>query len=267
MVFETANGWMLSETHVHVGNSIEDIPQTRQGNPKVGNFAYKSTHDPVVDNYTLTLPLADLGLSEDDSIVVAAHAVVVKLDDDGNVIESETGWADGKDFPGKSWATLVEYSIQSCDPVVLPEVESHSETAFAFGGDLATCFLDIDEDADGNGDFNRWGWSNGPISEGSYSWDIYAGAGQCDLSKGTVVGTLDVNYAGSTLTVTYNIDAPYAMEESHVYVGSEILTRDVNGEFTVAPGQYPQISEDANTYTFEVSGDVYVVAHAVVNGF
>lgn len=60
------------------------------------------------------------------------------------------------------------------------------------------------------------------------------------------------------------------MKETHLYIGSEILARDVNGKCTVAPGQYPTIHEDLDgatmdTYAIEgLSGDIYIVAHAAV---
>lgn len=85
-----------------------------------------------------------------------------------------------------------QYTWQQCDAPP-PPPESGTETAFAYGGEqLATCFLDLDFNSDSKSDFNRWGWTNGPLAAGSYSFDIYAGAGQCDLTKGTLVGTLNV---------------------------------------------------------------------------
>ena len=139
--------------------------------------------------------------------------------------------------------------------------EPDCETAYAFGDNLATCFLDIPE-----ANSNNWGWSNGPISDpSSYSWDIYAGAGQCDITKGTLVGTLDVDYSGGTVTVAYNIDTDFTLDETHLYVGNEILARDKNGNYTTAPGQYPYSGEAS--YTIDgLSGDIYVVAHSVVCG-
>ena len=56
-----------------------------------------------------------------------------------------------------------------------------------------------------------------------------------------------------------------------MYVGNEILPRN-NSEFTVAPGQYPDIHGDldgttTDEYSIEnLSGTIYVVAHAVVCG-
>lgn len=156
------------------------------------------------------------------------------------------------------------------------------ETAFAFGGgtneiddDTTHSFLDIDEDGNGKGDFRRWGWSIGQLGPGSYEFDIYAGAGQSDIAKGTLVGMLFVDYDGSTATVTYYIDPGYGLKETHLYVGNEILPRNVKGKkgnYTVSPGQYPLIHEKPegaaeDTFEIPVSGDIYIVAHAVVCGY
>lgn len=280
VTFTATAPWWLSETHLHVANTLAGIPTNRKGNPKIGNFEYQVAYDPLVSEYTYTIAKADLGLVDgNNSLVVAAHAVVVQLDANGYVTDSETGWADGDTFTDKgSWATYFAYTWQECDTITPPAV-SGTETAFALGSGYETCFLDIDDDSDGNGDFNRWGWSNGAIGFGTYTWDIYAGAGQCDLTKGTLVGNLTIDYDGSTATVTFTMTAtdsttltPYNLVETHLYVGSEPLARD-NGSYTVSPGQYPTIHEGLNgatsdTYTITgLSGDIHVVAHATVSGF
>ncbi len=203
----------------------------------------------------------------------------MQVDGDGNVIANETGWGFGERFVDKgSWATYFQYEWEERDALP-PPPQSGTETAFAIG-DLVTCFLDLDMDMDAEGDFNRWGWTNGALAEGSYSFDIYAGAGQCDLTKGTFVGTLSVAYSSGTATVTFQMmesDATtgltYKMVETHLYIGSEILAKDVNGAYIVAPGQYPTIHNElanvtSDSYTISgLSGDIYVVAHATVAGF
>jgi len=144
------------------------------------------------------------------------------------------------------------------------------ETAFAYGGpEYATCFLSMDFDGDGKRDFNSWGWSNGLLGAGSYNFDIWAGAAKCNLNKGELVGTLTIDYDGSTAIVTYTMDAGWIMQNTQLYVGSEPLPRDNQGEYTVAPGQYPYIhagiSAVSDTYTVSgLSGNIYVVAHADV---
>jgi hypothetical protein len=137
------------------------------------------------------------------------------------------------------------------------------ETAFAYGGgtnaldgDTTTCFLNA-------GQTSRWGWSMGPLGEGTYVWDIYAAAGGCDLSKGTKVGTVTVEYAGGTVTVTYNL--PNGFNKTHTYVGSTMFPIGANGQPTVAPGQYTTTGGAGTTDTFTftgISGPIYVIAHA-----
>lgn len=280
VTFTTSGDWKLQETHLHVADTLSGVPTTRTGNPKVGNFAYQTTHAPLVTTFTYTIPLSALSLDPNQSVVVAAHAVVVKVDGAGNVVASETGWADGPRFTQKgSWATYLNYVWQECR--VNPPVATSTETAFAYdGGYPGACFLDLDLDGDGDGDFNRWGWTIGPLSPGAYRFEIFAGAGRCDTSKGTYVGYLTVDYFNGAATVTYNMEGvnpstgvAYNLVEAHLYVGNEVLPRDVNGEFTVAPGQYPDIAAElggVRSKTFVISGlsgNINVVAHAVVAGF
>lgn len=142
----------------------------------------------------------------------------------------------------------------------------------------STCF---DETIIPGVSFNRWGWTNGKLSDpsGALTYDIYAGAGQCDLNKGTRVGELIVNYSNGTLTVTYKMTETgftgnlYTLSETHLYAGSDPYAANKgSGKFTVAPGQYgnTETHNDATEYTYEMddlSGDIYFIAHAVVNGF
>lgn len=70
--FVTEDGWELTETHLAVETKLADIPQTKTGNPKPGNFEYSTTHNPAVTEYTYVL---DKG---DGPYYIAAHAVVKK---------------------------------------------------------------------------------------------------------------------------------------------------------------------------------------------
>jgi hypothetical protein len=161
-----------------------------------------------------------------------------------------------------------ETSCTVCDDGP-PQVRA-CETAFARSAASATCFIGADFDADGADDgFARWGWSNGAFGPGSYSLDVYAAAGQCDTSKGTLVGTLALTYDGSSATVVFATLPGFDLEETHVYIGAEPLVRDGNGDYTVAPGQYPVVHEfdvpvTADSVTVSgLDGSIYVVAHAV----
>jgi hypothetical protein len=138
------------------------------------------------------------------------------------------------------------------------------ETAYAYGCSYchhyATCFSYYN--------FSNWGWTNGPLPHGDYTFKIYAGAAQCDISKGTKVGYLTVHYHCSTAVVTYHMYYGHKMDETHLYVGNEPLPKK-NGSYTVAPGQFP-LKHDLNNASTDsyvvkgLSGTIYVVAHAVV---
>lgn len=149
-----------------------------------------------------------------------------------------------------------------------------TETAFAYDETLGTCFIDIPELTS-----NRWGWTIGPLAaadgeeeDGLYDFPIYAAAGQCDTSKGMLVGQLFVSYVDGTATVTYVMDSCRILTETHLYVGSDPVPTGPSGDLTVAPGQYGNIhdEEDAPNAEFDeyeitgLSGDIYLIAHAVV---
>ncbi|MEL7834371.1 hypothetical protein [Fodinibius sp. Rm-B-1B1-1] len=148
----------------------------------------------------------------------------------------------------------------------------------AVNDNYSTCF---DEEIIPNVSFNNWGWTNGPIAEnsGELVYDIYAGAGQCDLSKGILVGQLTATYSNGTLAITYTMtetstfgNTPYTLTETHLHVGTVPYPQLVNGQYTAAPGQYgnQNTHENITEYSYEVeglSGDIYFIAHAVVNGF
>jgi len=150
------------------------------------------------------------------------------------------------------------------------EVEiGECETMFAKGGDdVATCFIE-----DG---FGRWGWTNGPLSSGDYTFDVYAGAGQCDTDKGALAGTVSLNYNSETgeADVTYSTNSDFVLTETHLYIGNDpypMKKKGNNGYVpTVAPGQFPYQhgdldNENEDSYMVTgLSGDIYIIAHGVV---
>ncbi len=140
------------------------------------------------------------------------------------------------------------------------------ETAWAFGGDYATA----NNTVEGNPS-DAWGWTN-YISKGEYTFPLYAGAGQNDISKGTLVGEVRIVYAAGCVTVTYEVyDASYAyvLAETHLWVGTTPLPLN-DGTPTAAPGQFLDLAPVVNpdhTVTYQVcdlEGDIRVAAHAVV---
>lgn len=274
VTYNATDGWMIFETHLWAGTSFASLPVNKAGNPQIGLFPYASTQ-PGVASFTVALPLSMFGLSQNMTscapvtAYLVTHAVVKKMRPDGTW-QSETAYGEGTRLVQKgNWATWFSI-VLTCAQDEPPKVATE-ETAFAFANDsLSACFIGSDLLTT-----NRWGWSNGPLAPGAYRFDVYAGAGQCDRSKGTLVGSLGIVYTGSAATVTYTMRAGFFLEETHLYAGTDPLPSTIDRrtgakEYTVAPGQYGNIHDltgaSSDTYTITgLSGPIFVVAHAVVS--
>lgn len=128
-----AEGWLITEAHVAVGEDADAIPQTQAkgkgkgnigGNPIPGQFEVNEMIDPGVTETDWFCLDYDWGIGE--KLVIAAHAVV-ELPElghwDGDVwvvdrpYDEESAWGGTEDFPGKNWATYITYDPQEgeCD--------------------------------------------------------------------------------------------------------------------------------------------------------
>jgi hypothetical protein len=281
--FETANGWELTEVHFFIGSSLTKLPTNKAGNPQPGQFPYKSGSINGQTAYSFTIPFSTLGYScpsaATEDYFVSAHAGLRKSLGGGSY-QQESGWGDGLRLVQRgSWA-MYNIIYLTCDANKDPENDATTESAFAFNGQQTGCFINFNEFIENE---KRWGWTNGPYTTGSYELALYAGAGQCDIGKGILVGSVSVVYAGSSATVTYTLKGsnpatglPYSLKEAHLYVGKDPFPTIANGnqagEYTIAPGKYPYRAENlsGNSHSFTVkdlTGDVYIIAHAVVFGF
>lgn len=130
---ETTGGWVMEETHVAIARALEDIPQTGSGNPQIGHFALSAEHDPGVTQFDHCIFMDEYGYVPGETLFVAVHAAVVLHGEDGEPIQEETAWADGLEFPGRSWATYFTYTVQECDE---PELCTVSPTSPIGGEDV-----------------------------------------------------------------------------------------------------------------------------------
>ncbi len=281
---------LFSCTQDEVGVQTEDAAQQMSARkPIAGNYIVSTSQD----GYTLNITI------DQSKTQAVSHLLLQVLDCSGNYVDGDnvisssvpikfttgsgTGCAFNNSFsfikfdnldiyqnqgiftlsitfnvPIQSGNILIK-SATNCFPFPLnitPNCNTQgtgTETAYAYGGNYATCFRNLG--------FSRWGWTNGAYTEGDYTLDLYAGAGQCDLSKGTKVGTVTLSYHSGTAIVNYNVTAPYTLEETHLYVGNQMLYTGA-----VAPGLSPY--SGSTSYTINnLSGSVYIIAHAVVGGF
>lgn len=113
--------WFAVESHMHITPDPADFPMTPKGNPKIGNFEYKEEYNPGVQSISYSFSLTDLNLNEGDIVYIAFHLSVERIVD-GEIVQSETAWSHGIDFPGRSWAMYVMYEVQECEE--FPEEEA-----------------------------------------------------------------------------------------------------------------------------------------------
>lgn len=74
ITFATTGPWVLTETHLHLATSSEQIPQ-RRGAPLPRKFAYGADHDAGASVYTYVVPAA---WAPGTTLYIAAHAIVVR---------------------------------------------------------------------------------------------------------------------------------------------------------------------------------------------
>jgi len=118
-------GWLITEAHVAIANDGTGIPQTKKGNPIPGKFPVNEKTDPGDTEagwYCL-----DIGEGWTAPFAVAAHAKIelpelghwdTESEPDVWVVDrpydEETAWGGEEDFPGKNWATYIDYTPVVC---------------------------------------------------------------------------------------------------------------------------------------------------------
>jgi len=111
VTYQATGNWRIKKTHLYVG-ACNGIPTNGAGNPMIGHFPLHGNHsNPSVSSYTYTISLDDLPACG----CVAAHAEVVRLNDAGTVVQSETAWGQGSRIGGSSWAMKFDYCKAECE--------------------------------------------------------------------------------------------------------------------------------------------------------
>jgi hypothetical protein len=257
---------------VWIGNDLSYLPMTN-GMPDAGKFT-QTANGKCIDAtgmtaYTWTIPVSALTMVDVSNLYNTDIYIVTvaEVDTDGDPLTPfELAYAGsyGQNGTGGYW----NYGIfQMCC-----SVPSCNETAFAKGNWVWT--KQPKSNPDGLPSLmltqNRWGWAINllPGMTAPMTYQIYAGAGLNNTSKGVLVGTLDVQWTGTNVTLKYNMLPGYMVEEVHIYAGD-------TPPMTIAPGQYGYVDSFAPVGTSSVgpvsfavsdsNGDgIWLIAHAVV---
>lgn len=159
--------------------------------------------------------------------VFTAGTVEVDLDPDKATVIVALNGCDEYKWHLKNIGTKSSYVRAK---IVRTEIEVDGETAWAFGGDeYSDSFIDL-------GISNKWGWVvYYTVGAPDLTADLYAGAGQNDLSKGTFVGTVTIKTITIAPALEITDDTPAeetSDNETSVDEESEdeIESSDINNE-------------------------------------
>jgi hypothetical protein len=266
--YHTKNGWELASAAVAAGKQSSD------------EYNSGDLPDGATD-YTFEVPLCTFSVDGSSEVCgVTTHlAAQANVHSPGGGSDTQTAWGgEGGSFavPLVCISVEVEEGDGGADGTYeggdertegseTPSISS--ETAYATG-EAGQCFSSLDAAF-----IDRWGWTNGPLPadpERDLEWEVYAGAGQCNIDKGTKIGDLTVRYTGSEAQLTFNALPEFEISEEHIYVGYEPLPRDKHGNYTVAPGKYSIVHDSladtrhtVNTVHGLDGSPIYVVYHGV----
>lgn len=114
-VYTLTGGWLLSEVHLWIGTSLTTMPQTKTGNPQIGQFPYSPSDVAGKSSYAITIPFSSINYTScQASYFVAAHASVYLG------TRTETAWAAGTQMNLKgSWATYFSVTLVDNNPPVI----------------------------------------------------------------------------------------------------------------------------------------------------
>jgi len=145
-------GWGLTETHLAIGKSLDDIPTNKSGNPKVGQFFYGDDELVDVDSWQVCILFDELGKEEvgdldvvcGDELFIAAHAVVEKCITVSETITPELTWSRSLEsavavFPGygAQWTQGQGFAIPTPDALVWDGGLSGYYIGYSFRSDIS----------------------------------------------------------------------------------------------------------------------------------
>lgn len=176
--------------------------------------------------------------------------------DGGCPIDDCTGDADGD-------------GINDCDDECPYQAGPESNNGCPEDGDdiCETAYMEGDTELNTLANNNRWGWAENfqtSVDGDSESFDIWAGAGQNDTSKGEHIATAEISVDGDEITLEITLEPGVSLDELHINLSEDAPS----GDNVFAPGQYnlnDEVGPETLTYTWDrdYSDDFYIIVHAV----
>jgi hypothetical protein len=260
-----------------LGTDLDDLELNSFGIP-LTNSSYDWLATASGTEYTFSVALSDIRDYDEETCGANEVYVVTQV---AAVIEENGSTAllnayGGTNLVDTSFPWWFEPYTPRCCNGEEPPAQDGCESAYAkfpVEGDYGYGYVFASsDDANPDGHFsleltnNQWGWAGRFVSEGSYEIDLWAAAGLNDTDNATLVGSVTVEISGDNVTVTYNLDDDYLMDELHIYASNMIPE-------TTAPGQFGytmEFDDPVSTYTsdFTLDGeqDIWIITYANVCG-
>jgi len=282
--YQTTDDWVMTETHLHVATSEEDIPQTEAkgkskgndgGNPIPGHFTYGDCYDPAVTEDEFTIPLNGWGAGT--SLYIAAHAVVQKCVVEQFEFVPELSWERSSeeavavfDGYGAQWTQLEGFNIP-------PD----SETLVWDGGvPIDQCFTGYSTRSDIN--WASWECTENPTGKSTTGTDLRRFQATFDIPAGYSVtgGTLGSVNAGYEDVIPMNDNIYIFVNEGLIFWGGTISLPQLDPSRTHFLGMERRPTEPQNKAAFpetdgwhmdgtipEISSDLFVEGENVLDVF
>ncbi|WP_284651070.1 hypothetical protein [Flavobacterium terrisoli] len=106
--YETAGNWYIRKTHLYIGDCAL-IPVNRRGEPIPGHFPFRGTQPSGTQVVVYAMDKANLP----KCFCISAHADVYRMVN-GQVVQSETAWAQGERFTQSSWGMFMSVCEDDC---------------------------------------------------------------------------------------------------------------------------------------------------------
>ena len=238
----TNDPWRIGVTHLDVAENLDDIPHNKSWNPKIGQFAYDTDDYVSLGEFTEGI----------ETLYVALHAEVQKLDENGNVIQEETAWGNGIDLGGNSWALYFIYTVVLEPPIdctpgwanswggnaydVIAGVEA-TDSGFVYVSGYFGSTVDFDPGegvANGSSNGNEDAYVSKFDSEGTFYWSRQWGGSGREYGVDVTSDSLGNIYVGGYFEGTVDFDpGDQGFHEVNSNEGQDafVLKLDAEGEF------------------------------------
>lgn len=111
ITYEGDNGWKFATVQLYVGE-LSGLPVNKQNTPVPGSFPLKNESTNLRETVEFVIPLSSLP----ECYIIAAHGEANLTNSEGLVIQTETSWSFGTQFPNTSrWGWYSSYCTQICN--------------------------------------------------------------------------------------------------------------------------------------------------------